>query len=104
MTTYEEVIAALKDMRPVASHIKNLGKLMNKTEDQTLKTALGRVITTLQQSHANPKVIGKSTPGNLYNTKDLKIKDLISYCEKLIGMKIPEWQVLAERNGWAPKI
>lgn len=65
--TYEETIAALKDIRTVSSHITNLGKVMNKTEDQQLKTLLGNVITSLQRAHANPQVKGKSTPRSLYN-------------------------------------
>lgn len=103
MTTYEETIEALNDFRTVASHITNVGKIMNKTEDQQLKILLGNVITSLQRVHANPKVKGKSTPVNLYNTPDTGIKNLIQYCESIIGTKRPEWQVLAERHGWTPK-
>ena len=103
MTTYEETIAALKDIRTVSSHITNLGKVMNKTEDQQLKTLLGNVVSSLQRAHANPKVKGKSTPGNLYNATDIGIKQVIQYCESLIGAKKPEWQMLAERHGWGPK-
>ncbi|CEP34823.1 MULTISPECIES: hypothetical protein [unclassified Halomonas] len=103
MTIYEETVDALKEMETVASHIKSLGKIMNKTEDAKLKQLLGKVITKLQTSHANPKVKGKSTPGNLYNVKDLHIESLIKYCENIIPTKRPEWQILAERNGWAPK-
>lgn len=104
MTVYEETIAVLKDLRTVASHITNLGKVMNKSEDQQLKTLLDKVITSLQRAHASPNVKGKSTPGNLYNAADLGIKNLINYCESAIGTKKPEWQILAERNGWAPKM
>jgi len=103
MTIYEETINTMKEMKTVASHITSLGKIMNKTEDAQLKQLLGNVITRLQCSHANPKVKGKSTPGNLYNNKDLHIESLIKYCESIIPTRRPEWQVLAERNGWAPK-
>ena len=103
MTIYEETIAALKDLRTAASHITGLGKVMNKAEDQKLKTLLLNVITSLQASHASPNVRGKSTPGNLYNAKIAVIKNLIEYCESVIVSKKPEWQVLAERHGWAAK-
>lgn len=103
MTTYEEIISALKDIRTVSSHITNLGKVMNKTEDQQLKSLLGNVVTSLQNAHANPNVKGKSTPGSLYNATDIGIKQVIQYCESLIVAKKPEWQVLAERHGWGPK-
>ncbi|MGJ7558720.1 hypothetical protein ACSFBI_32535 [Variovorax sp. RB3P1] len=100
---YEEVITELKELRTIAAHITALGKVMNNTEDQNLKTLMGNVITSLQQAHANPKVKGKTTPGNLYNAQDVGIKALIAYCEKFRAAKKPEWQVLAERHGWAPK-
>jgi hypothetical protein len=100
---YEKTISELKEIRTVASHITNLGKVMNKTEDEKLKTLLGNVITSLQRAHANPKIKGKSTPGSLYNANDSTIKSLIQYCENYIAVKKPEWQVLAEHHGWAPK-
>jgi hypothetical protein len=103
MTTYEETIAALKDIHTVASHITNIGKIMNKTEDQQLKTLLNNVITSLQTAHAHPKGKGKSTPGSLYKASDTGIRNLIQYCESFIATKKPEWQVLAEHHGWAPK-
>ncbi|HEY8939439.1 MAG TPA: hypothetical protein VIM59_04590 [Cellvibrio sp.] len=100
---YEKTISELKEIRTIASHLTNLGKVMNKTEDEKLKTLVGNVITSLQRAHANPKVKGKSTPGSLYNANDISIKRLIQYCEDYITIKKPEWQVLAERHGWAPK-
>jgi hypothetical protein len=103
LTVYEETIAVMKDLRTVASHITNLGKVMNKSEDQQLKNLLHKVITVLQIEHARPNFKGKSTPLSVYHSKDLAIKDLIKYCENAIGTKKPEWQILAERNGWALK-
>ncbi len=104
MTIYEETIDALKDMKTIASHIKCLGKIMNKTEDTQLATLLGNAITRSQASHADPRVKNKSTPGSLYNSTDSQIQILIKYCESIIPTKRPEWQVLAERNGWVPKV
>ncbi|RXN73437.1 hypothetical protein D0Z62_06375 [Providencia rettgeri] len=75
---------------------------MMSTEDHELKVLIGDSITLLQRSHSNPKVKGKSTPGNLYNTSQPLIKKLIEYCEKFIQAKQPEWQVLALRHGWMP--
>jgi hypothetical protein len=103
MASYQEVIDALRALRTVASHITSLGKLMNETEDQKLKSLLGTVITALQQAHANPAVKGKTTPGSLYNSTVVGIKVLITYCESFIATKKPEWKVLAERHDWTPK-
>lgn len=103
MTIYEETINALKEMKTISSHITSLGKIMNKTEDAQLEGLLVDAINVLRAYHANPKVKGKSTPCNLYNGPNPKLANLIKYCESIIPTKRPEWQVLAERNGWAKK-
>ncbi|ELY5218333.1 hypothetical protein [Raoultella planticola] len=99
---YQETIDALKATQTIASHIKKLGVISSKTEDPLLQRHIANTITRLQQSHGNPKVKGKSTPGNLYNLQEPTIKTLITYCEQYTVTKKPEWQVLAERHGWTP--
>lgn len=103
MTTYEETIGSLKEMRTIASHITKIGKIMNKTEDEKLRDLLGNLITSLQKAHANPNIKSKSTPGNLYNANSIYVKHVINYCNNFIEEKKPEWQILAERHGWGPK-
>jgi len=99
---YQETINSLKSLETVATHIKKLGVILNKTEDSKLQMLIQNTVTLLQNSHANPNVKGKSTPGNLYNAPQAPIRALIQYCEQFIKMNKPEWQVLAERNGWTP--
>lgn len=99
---YQETIDVLKSLETIATHIKKLGVILNKTEDSQLQTLIQNTVTLLQRSHANPRVKGKSTPGNLYNAQQAPIKALIQYCEQFIKKNKPEWQVLAERNGWTP--
>ena len=99
---YQETINSLKSIETTATHIKKLGVILNKTEDSKLKTLIQNTLTLLQKAHANPNVKGKSTPGNLYNATQPPIKALIQYCEQFIEIKKPQWQVLAERNGWTP--
>lgn len=100
---YEETIAAANEIKTLASHITALGKIMNKTEDPQLRKLLGDVITSLQRTHANPRAKNKSTPGSLINAQDVGIQKLIAYCQGFVTARKPEWQVLAEHNGWAPK-
>ncbi|WP_025095567.1 hypothetical protein [Acinetobacter soli] len=101
---YEETISSLKDLKTISSHIKNLGTIMNKSEDQELKKLLAALIMDLQKMHVRPDFRYKSTPLNLINGKNSEIEDLINYCKKFIIQQKPEWQVLAERNGWSPKL
>jgi len=99
---YQETIDSLKAFETSATHIKKLGIILNKTEDPKLLKLIKNTLALLQQDHANPKVKGKSTPGNLYNAPQAHIKALIQYCEQFIKIKKPEWQVLAELHGWTP--
>jgi len=101
---YEETISSLKDLKTISSHIKNLGTIMNKSEDQELKKLLAALIMDLQKMHVRPNFRYKSTPLSLINGKNSEIEDLINYCKKFIIQQKPEWQVLAERNGWSPKL
>ncbi|EKQ0627244.1 hypothetical protein P4P73_005066 [Salmonella enterica] len=101
---YQETIDSLKKIQTLATHIKSLGRILNTTEDTSLKDLIQTTLTLLQQAHANNKLKGKSTPANLYNAQQAPIKALITYCERLIQAKKPEWQVLAERHGWTPPV
>ncbi|WNJ82220.1 hypothetical protein RJE46_25110 (plasmid) [Cedecea neteri] len=99
---YQETIDSLKKIQTPATHITSLGKILNMTEDTSLQQLIQTTLTLLQQAHANNKIQGKSTPGNLYNAQHAPIIALIAYCEQFIQAKKPEWQVLAERHGWTP--
>lgn len=101
---YKETISSLKDLKTISSHIKNLGTIMNKSEDQELKKLLAALIMDLQKMHVRPNFRYKSTPLNLINGKNSEIEELVNYCKKFIIQQKPEWQVLAERNGWSPKL
>ncbi|WP_330208203.1 hypothetical protein [Pseudomonas sp. Z13] len=103
MTIYEKVINELHQMRTIVNHIKKLGSLLPEIQDSKLKSILEATVTNLQRAHASPRVKTNSTPGNLYNPKEIIVMQLIQYCESAIGTKKPEWQVEAERNNWGPK-
>lgn len=100
---YEKTISELKDLKSIASHITSLGKLMNKTEDTQRQKLLAEVIMELRCMHISPDFKYESTPLNLINGKSNTIRELIDYCMNFITAQKREWQVLAERHGWAPK-
>ncbi|WP_168399754.1 hypothetical protein [Acinetobacter indicus] len=100
---YEETISALKNLKSIAAHIASLGKIMNKTEDPQLQKLLPEVIMELQCTHIHLDFKYKSTSLNLINGRGNVIRELIDYCMTFITAKKPEWQVSAERHGWAPK-
>lgn len=102
MNTYEKTLKSLCETKSVSSHITSLGKIKVETEDTFLKQGLGNVITELQALYANPKNKNKSLPISLEKGTSSDIQKLIEYTKQAIGYKKPEWQILAERNGWQP--
>lgn len=98
---YQETINSLKETRTFSKHITELGKILMTTEDPQLRQLVDAAYGSMQRTHANAKG-GKSTPGHLYKSQDIFIRRLIAYCESHIQTGKPEWQVMAEINGWTP--
>lgn len=102
LKSYEDVLKTAKEAKSIASHITALGKVRAKTEDQLLLNKIDKAIGSLQSAHANVTK-GKSAPICLDKATDQAVRDLVDHCKKAVASKKPEWQVIAERNGWAPK-
>lgn len=100
---YQETLDEIHEVKTIASHITGLGKILNTTEDPTLQQLIDRVIKMLQKIHANPSIKGKSTPQSLQAVRSTALRALMEYCSNHTKSQKPEWQVLAEKNGWAPK-
>ncbi|MCG3694128.1 hypothetical protein [Aliarcobacter butzleri] len=102
MNTYEKTLQSLCEIKSVSSHLKSLGKIKVETEDTLLKQKLDNVIKELQAVYTNSNNKNKSLPISLEKGKSSAFQELIKYTKQLIGYKKPEWQILAERNGWQP--
>ena len=102
MSLYKKVLESTKEAKTIATHITALGKIRAKTEDNILLGKIDKAIGSLQDAHAKVKK-GKSTPTCLDNATDQAVKNLIEHCKKAVSSDKPEWQVIAECNGWAPK-
>ena len=100
-SSYEDVLRSLSEYKTVAAHISALGKLRLKTEDERLVNGIEEVISQLQLAHA--KLKSKSVPVSVEKSKLRAASNLIRFCRQATSTKKPEWQILAERNGWAPK-
>jgi hypothetical protein len=101
LSIHEEVLTTLSEFKTIASHITALGKLRLKTEDSLLVKSIDAVISQLQLAHN--KVKSKSTPVSVEKANIRAANELVTYCRKIVGTRRPEWQILAERNGWEPK-
>ena len=101
---YQQTIDSLNKLQTQVQHIKSLGVILNKTEDQQLKKLINHLITVIQQFLAHPRTKNKTIPISLINNTEKVIIELKTYCAQFIVNKKPEWQVLAERNGWTPPV
>ncbi|MUK39739.1 hypothetical protein GNP82_19590 [Aliivibrio fischeri] len=101
MSNYEKFLKSVSEVKTLSAHLTSLGKIKVASEDEKFKAAIDSIIPHLQRAHATSKA--KSTPVSLDKTDIREINALISACQKVVGTKKPEWQILAERNGWGPK-
>lgn len=101
MSNYEKALESISEFKTLASHITALGKLRFKTEDKRLEKVIEQVISQLQIAHSRVK--NKSTPLSVEKANIDAANDLANYCRQMVGTRKPEWQIIAERNGWGPK-
>ena len=101
MDSYEDVLESLAEFRTLTAHITSLGKIRLETEDDKLVKGIEAVISQLQIAHTRVK--SKSTPVSVEKLNIQAANVLIAYCKQAIGTQKPEWQIMAERNGWSPK-
>lgn len=104
MSNCEKTLKALKEVRPISAHMTALGKIKISSEDATLNQMIDIVIQELQTAYANPKNKVKATPISLDKSTNHDFVRLTAYCQNMIGTQKPEWQILAERNGWTPPV
>ena len=100
MSSYEKTLKSLKEIKTFSSHLTALGKIKAVSEDTSLKQAIDALVRELQYAHATSKK--KSTPTSLENATVPEAKALLQYCQRAIGSKKPEWQIIAERHNWVP--
>ncbi|WP_215398249.1 hypothetical protein [Rheinheimera oceanensis] len=101
MSAYEDVVKIAAEFKTFPSLITALGKVRAKTEDSNLIASIDALILELQRGHAGAK--NKSMPVCMEKFTLNEAKNLLTYCKRAIGTKKPEWQILAERHGWAPR-
>ena len=91
---YTDIIEAMTALATPASTRNKLNKILVRTEDHILKNAIPPVINLLDSSNVRIKVTVRTT-------QEPHAK-LFKYCKSVIASKKPQWQILAEKNGWGP--
>ena len=86
------------------SKMTALSKIKANTEDVDLRRFLDNAIKSFAELQARKKM---RKPAIEYLKMDEKkcadsIKELKKYCLQKTEKELPEWQVLAKKNGWTP--
>ena len=100
MSNYNKAIRTATEVKTISSHMVSLGKIRAASEDEQLNYFIARLIFALQYQHEQSKA--KSTPTSLTFNQLEETFRLIEYCNYQNRLKKPEWQIVAERNGWSP--
>lgn len=101
MNSYERTVRTINEVKTLKSHMESLGKILATSEDDHLRALIAQVVFALQ--HQLQHSTSKSIPTSLMFYPVPQTIQLFDYCKFHNHHKKPEWQVLAERNGWAPK-
>lgn len=100
MDIYNKVLLELNKNERLATRYNNLEKLYFSTEDDVLKNLICGYCDVLKDALY---YVSKKMPSNVdfYMKKSMYYRvDLEAYCNQCISSRKPEWQILAERNGW----
>lgn len=104
MTIYKKVLLELHKQSTITVQHNNLMKLYYTSEDDMLKGYIRAYCKglTVAINYSKNKLHSKASDAVSDNIPN-KIT-LANYCEQVILTEKPEWQILAERNGWRPPI
>lgn len=99
---YQNAIAICRSLGTIPSLQNKLATLSAKTEDKKLAKLLEQGAALLITAH-KVAVLNKvgSKPTNI-DLKQSPFREIYAYCEAMIASEKPEWQILAEQNGWQP--
>ncbi|NQX98611.1 MAG: hypothetical protein HRT73_12145 [Flavobacteriales bacterium] len=94
---------SLNETKTLAKHVKDLESIKKDSVDEILVKGLQYAIKELRKEHARPG--GKSvlfTIEMIHPNLSSPSRSLLNSCKKLIPKNKPEWQIIAEREGWTP--
>ena len=100
MSNYERTVRTVTEVKTLTAHMASLGKIMATSEDGHLCGLIRNVVMSLQYQYQHGT--GKSTPTSLMFHPIPSTVQLGEYCRSQTRLKKPEWQIMAERNGWTP--
>ncbi len=100
MSSYRNVIKQLSKFNTTSAHVNGLTNIKNKSQDIKLNKAID--VLVLELMGATTSNNNKSTKITLDKSKKLSVTNLMNICNAAISSEKPEWQIMAEKNGWTP--
>ena len=100
---YQQVIEACRALATVDAIQRKLTKVHSSTDDPKLRALLAPAIQNLETTYraaVSRKIASQKVTVNLSVPP---FKALADYCASCIASIKPQWQILAEQHGWAPK-
>lgn len=102
---YREALYIVESEGTPGSKYNKLLKIMIRTEDSQLKKLVGEMAEAYKD-YLKPgmtRSINSNLPRN--NRESINFiknrkTELISYINSILNMQKPQWQIIAERNGW----
>lgn len=101
-SVYLKVLNELDKMSNSRSRYSNLIKIRNKTEDTVLSDLISNYcgILSYEIRYTERRLFMKAK--EIQDKNKCNKESLRDYCHDKVKEGKPEWQVLAERNGWGP--
>ena len=100
---YRDILESISRLSKVKEHHNRLNKIRMATEDSRLREFLHPVIEYLRSAELDIRATKRSNVNFAFNPKqEGPIRNLCLYCQECIVSKKPQWQIIAEREGWTP--
>jgi hypothetical protein len=100
---YQQTLDAMRALATIDAIHRKLVKLSIATEDDQLKALLAPAIENLANTYR--AAVSRKIAGQKVTTNEgmSPYRGLSIYCTDCLASTKPQWQILAERHGWAPQ-
>lgn len=103
MNIYKKLVDTLIETKTLTKHVKDLETIKVESVDDNLIIGIKNAIQEVAKIHSRSKLkSGLVSFDNINLSSQSEILKLLNFCKQQISVSKPEWQIVAERNGWKP--